>query len=177
MKYTIATLVISIVFLAGAISYCHAAEYYYNGSYTPPYSYGTPEGTVLHSLASRSLAMISNASRRGVDTSEAMRFQTEGDAAMHRGDLVRAAEDYGRAEEAVRVSEIERSQALDARRIAGRALNRARVNGTYNLGPAEIDFQHGNEALSTGDFITAQLYYAEARASLAVGTPNQVGLR
>ena len=94
MRYTIATLMVSILFLAGAISYCDAAEYY-NGSYAPPYTYGAPEGTALHSLASHSLARISYASRRGIDTSEAMRFQTEGDAAMHRGDLVRAAEDYG----------------------------------------------------------------------------------
>jgi hypothetical protein len=176
MRYTIVTIVIAMLFLAGVVSYCNAASYDYY-SYGSTYSYGTPANMTIHSLASRSLAMISHASRYGIDTARAMHYQTEGDEALHRGDFVRAAEECGRAEEAVRILEVERSQALDARRIAGRDLNRARVNGTYNVGPAEIDFQHGNEALSTGDYVTAQLYYAEARASLAVGAPNQLGLR
>ncbi len=179
MRYTIATVVIATLFISGAVSYSNAASYSYSYGYGPTYTYtySSPANVTIHSLASRSLAAISRASRYGIDTAEAMHFQSEGDEALHRGDFVRAAEEYGRAEEAIRVLEIERSQALDARRVADHALDRARVNGTYNIGPAEIDFQHGNEALTTADYVTAQLYYAEARASLAVGTPNQVGLR
>jgi hypothetical protein len=158
MKYAIATLIISVLFLAGAISYAQAEPYV-----------SVNLDTTAHSLASRSISSISRASRYGIDTTRAMRYQAEGDEALHRGDVVRAAEEWGRAEEAIRVLEAERRQALDARRIAQREMDRARRNGTYNLTPAEIDFQRGNEALANGDFVTAQLYYAEARASIAVG--------
>ncbi len=158
MRFAITTLIISILFLAGGLSYARAEQYV-----------SVNLDTTAHSLASRSIATISRASRYGIDTTRAMRYQAEGDEALHRGDLVRAAEEYGRAEEAIRVLEAERRQALDARRIARRELDRARRDGTYNLAPAEIDFQRGNEALANGDFVTAQLYYAEARASLAVG--------
>ncbi len=158
MKYASAALVISMFLIAGGISYCNAQSY---ASFDPD--------SAAQSLGSRSLAAISRANRYGVDTSRAMRYQAEGDEALHRGNVVRAAEDYGRAEEAIRVLETERKQALEERRTAQRDIDRARRNGTYNLGAAELDFQHGDEALQDGDYITAQMYFAEARASLAVG--------
>ena len=159
MKYAIAMLVVPIFFVTAGISYCNAQSY---AAFNPD--------SAAQSLGSRSLAAISRANRYGIDTSRAMRYQAEGDEALHRGNVVRAAEDYGRAEEAIRVLQTERQQAVQERRIDQRELDRARRLGTYNLAPAEIDFQHGLEALQDGDYITAQMYFAEARASLAVGS-------
>jgi len=110
--------------------------------------------------------MITRVSQHGVNADGALRYQAEGDQALRRGDLVRAAENYGRAEEAIGMADSDRIQAQSARARTRREIARARRRGT-DIAQAEIDNQRGDDALDDGDFVNAELYYAQARALLA----------
>jgi hypothetical protein len=66
---------------------------------------------------------------RGTAADRALWVQTEGDRALREGDVVRAAEDYGRVEEEVRYLRAERFRAIHARTLAHNGLERAWRDG------------------------------------------------
>jgi hypothetical protein len=155
MKHLIATVAIAVAFLVGVSSYCEAGEYV-AGDF----------GTGVQSLGSRTRAMITSVSGHGADVDRPLRYQAQGDQALRRGDLIRAAEDYGRAEEAISVLDTQRVQARNARARTLREIEHARRHGT-DIAQAEIEYQRGDQAMDNGDFVNAELHYAQARASLA----------
>jgi hypothetical protein len=110
-------------------------------------------------------AEITRLGIRNADTARALKFQSDGDQALRDNDPVRAAEDYGRAEEAVSVLERERISARDARTKIDNELRRAQRDDG-NVADAESYSRRGDQALETGNYHTAEVYYAEARAQL-----------
>jgi hypothetical protein len=110
--------------------------------------------------------MITRVSGHGADAGLPLRYQSDGDRALRHGDLIRAAEEYGRAEQAVSTLETQRIHAQNARTRAKEEISRARRDGS-NIAEAEIDYQRGDQSLDNGDFVNAELYYSRARASLA----------
>src|SRR5438132_9011622 len=88
-----------------------------------------PIEATVQSLGSRTRAEIAKVSQRGADTDRALRFQEEGDQALRRGELTRAAEEYGRAEEVVDTLNREHAIAVDERASAERELTKAHRAG------------------------------------------------
>jgi hypothetical protein len=121
----------------------------------------------LQSLGSRTRAEIARLSRRGADSDRALRFQAEGDKALRLGETVRAAEEYGRAEEAVDTLTREHTTAIDERDRAEREIARAHRAGV-SATRAETELDEGNRSLTTGNYADAQLHYEEARADVSV---------
>ncbi len=117
------------------------------------------------SLGARARAEITRLGIHNADTARALKFQSDGDQALRDNDPVRAAEDYGRAEEAVSVLERERVSARDARAKTDDDLRRAKDQG-IDVANAERYSTRGDQALETGNYHTAEVYYAEARAQL-----------
>ena len=117
-------------------------------------------------LGSKTRAEIAKVSQRGVDSDRALRFQEEGDQALRRGELTRAAEEYGRAEEVVDTLNREHAIAVDERASAERELTRAHRAGIPTA-RAEDELKEGNKALNDGAYIDAKIHYHEARATLA----------
>src|SRR5262249_55069869 len=122
------------------------------------------EATV-QSLSSGTRALITRESRPGVNTERSLRFQSRGDQAFRHGDLIRAAEEYGRAEEAATALDTERVHAESARSRTIREIKTARRKGT-DVAEAETKDQHGDQVLVDGDFVKAELFFAEARGSV-----------
>jgi hypothetical protein len=91
-------------------------------------------------------------------------LQAEGDQALRHGKLALAAEDYGRAREALSVLDRERSLAVEERSRAALDLQRALREGN-DIAWAAGKLSDGNRAFASGN-ITADLDYAEARADL-----------
>jgi hypothetical protein len=117
------------------------------------------------SLGARARAEITRLGIHNTDTARALKFQSDGDQALRDNDPVRASEDYGRAEEAVSVLDRERINARDARTKTDDELRRAQREGG-NIADAENYSTRGDQALETGNYHTAEVYYAEARAQL-----------
>jgi hypothetical protein len=122
----------------------------------------------VQSLGSKTRIEITRAGKSGADTDtdRALRFQTEGDQALRRHELVHAAEEYGRAEEALNALKRERANAVQAQTRAARELMRARRAGRV-AARAEDEIEKGNRALDNGDYVEAQIHYDDARAFLA----------
>jgi hypothetical protein len=121
--------------------------------------------TDVQSIGARTRAEITRVSDRGANVDRALRFQADGDQALRRGELALAAQDYGRAQETASVLDRERVQALDARSRANLDLERAQRTGD-DIAWAAAKMSNGNRALSDGDYVEAQLDFAEARADL-----------
>jgi hypothetical protein len=125
-----------------------------------------PIEATVQSLGSRTRAEIAKVSQRGADSDRALRFQEEGDQALRRGELIRAAEEYGRVEEIVDTLNREHTSAIKERARAEHELARARRAG-LPAARAEDELEEGNKALSDGDYADAQIHYHEARTILA----------
>ena len=121
-------------------------------------------------LGSRTRAEITRLSAHGADADRALRLQAEGDQALRRGDTVRAAEDYGRAEEAISVLDRERLHATNVRAQTHRELERTQRAGGVNMAQAESFNQKGDDAFDNGDYTDAEVYYAIARADATTRT-------
>jgi hypothetical protein len=119
----------------------------------------------VQALGSRTRTMITSASDRGSDVDQALRFQSLGDEALRDGELVRAAEEYGRAEELLLVLEHERIEAKDDRYRTMRDIDHARREG-FDVANADLAEQKGDRALDNGQFVDAEVYYAQARADV-----------
>jgi hypothetical protein len=157
MRRTLTILVISAIFILGLnFSYCTADQSAFADS-----------ERAVQSLGSRTRAMITRVSAQGGDADVPLRYQSEGDGALRHGDLIRAAEEYGRAEQAVSTLETQRVHAQNARALAQKEISRARRDGS-DIAQAEMNYQRGDQSLDDGDFVNAELYYARARASLEV---------
>jgi hypothetical protein len=126
------------------------------------------DATAAQELGSRTRRMIATISRHGTDMDSALHYQTEGDQALRSRDLVRAAEEYGRAEELIAVLEARRTRALQARLEMQKQIGRARRTGG-DVAQAEILNEKGDQAIENGDFTDAELYYGEARTALVAG--------
>lgn len=120
----------------------------------------------MQSLGSKTRAEIAKVSQRGADSDRALRFQDEGDQALRRGELARAAEEYGRVEEVVGTLNREHATAIDERARAEHELARAHRAGLPTA-RAEDEFEKGNKALNDGDYADAQIHYHQARTILA----------
>lgn len=120
----------------------------------------------MQSLGSKTRAEIAKVSQRGADSDRALRFQDEGDQALRRGELARAAEEYGRVEEVVGTLNREHATAIDERARAEHELARAHRAG-LPAARAEDEFEEGNKALNDGDYADAQIHYHQARTILA----------
>ena len=120
----------------------------------------------VQSLGSRTRAEIAKMSQHGVDSDRALRFQDEGDQALRRRELTRAAEEYGRVEEVIDTLNREHATAIKERARAEHELARARRAG-LPAARAEDELEEGNKALSDGDYADAQIHYHEARTILA----------
>jgi hypothetical protein len=118
------------------------------------------------SIAARTRTEISRLGVHNIDTDRALRMQSEGDRALRNNEPVRAAEYYGRAEEAAHVLDRESTTARDARDSTDRAISRAQRGGE-NVAQAESYKVRGDQALESGNYHTAEVYYAEARADLS----------
>jgi hypothetical protein len=95
----------------------------------------------------------------------ALSLQAQGDQALRRGELALAAEDYGRAREALSVLDRERVLALEERSRAASDLRRAERDGD-DITWAAAKLSEGNRAFDTANYVTADIDYAEARANL-----------
>jgi hypothetical protein len=125
-----------------------------------------PVEAAVQSLGSKTRAEIAKVSQRGADSDRALRFQDEGDQALRRGELARAAEEYGRVEEVVDTLNREHATAIDERARAEHELARAHRAG-LPAARAEDEFEEGNKALNDGDYADAQIHYHQARTILA----------
>lgn len=125
-----------------------------------------PVEAAIQSLGSRTRAAIAKVSQHGADSDRALRFQDEGDQALRRGELTRAAEEYGRAEEVVDTLNREHTAAVNERARAEDELARAH-RACLPAARAEDELEEGNKALSDGDYANAQIHYHEARTILA----------
>lgn len=85
---------------------------------------------------------------------------------MRRGELTRAAKEYGRAEEAIDTLNRQHYSAVDESSRAERELSRALRSGVPTV-RAEDEFADGNKALDGGDYEEARMHYLEARIALA----------
>jgi hypothetical protein len=120
-------------------------------------------------LGSRSRAEITKLGTHNADTDRAMRLQSAGDRYLRAGDVVHAAEDYGRVEEAVHVLDGERAAAERAQDRDHAAIQHAQHAGR-NVTQAESYSVRGDKALASGNYHEAETFYAEARADLAQTT-------
>jgi hypothetical protein len=119
----------------------------------------------VQAIGARTRAEITRISDLGVNVDRALRLQAEGDQALRRGELALAAEDYGRAREAVSVLDRERSLALEERSRVRLDLDRAQRHGD-DIAWAAAKVSDGNRAFASGNYVTADIDYAEARADL-----------
>jgi hypothetical protein len=119
----------------------------------------------VQSIGARSRAEITRVSDRGANVGRALSLQAEGDEALRRGEVALAAEDYGRAREALSVLDRERSLALGERSRANIDLQRAERGGE-DISWAAAKVSDGNRAFDSGNYVTAGMDYAEARADL-----------
>jgi hypothetical protein len=119
----------------------------------------------VQSIGSSVRAEITYASDHGANVSRPLRLQAEGDQALRRGELALASEDYGRAREAVSVLNRERSLAAVERTRAADDLQRAQREGD-DIAWAAAKMSDGNRAFATGNYVTSDIDYAEARADL-----------
>lgn len=122
----------------------------------------------VQSIGSSTRAEITRVGGHGANVGGALSLQAEGDQALRRGELALAAEDYGRAREAVSVLDRERSLAVAERTRASRDLQRAQRDGD-DIAWAAAKMSDGNRAFATGNYITSDIDYAEARADLIGG--------
>jgi hypothetical protein len=125
-----------------------------------------PVEAAVQSLGSKTRAAIAKVSQRGADSDRALRFQDEGDQALRRGELTRAAEEYSRAEAIVDTLNREHTTAMNERARAEDELARAHRVG-LPAARAEDELEEGNKALSDGDYANAQIHYHEACTILA----------
>ncbi|HJU11074.1 MAG TPA: hypothetical protein VJ728_09360 [Candidatus Binataceae bacterium] len=122
----------------------------------------------VQSIGAQTRAEISKAGDQGANVDRPLRLQADGDQALRRGELAIAAEDYGRAREAVSVLDRERSLAIAERSRASLDLDRAQREGD-DIAWAAARVSDGNHAFNTGNYVTADMDYAEARADLIGG--------
>jgi len=122
--------------------------------------------SAVQSLGSRTRSEIAKASEHGDDSDHALRLQEAGDRALRHGELARAAEEYGRAEEAIDSLDREQTAAVEERTRAERELAKARRSGVATA-RAEDELKEGNRYLDNGDYVDAQMHYHEARVNLA----------
>jgi hypothetical protein len=119
----------------------------------------------VQSIGARTRTEITRVGDRGANVGRALGLQAEGDQALRRGELALAAEDYGRAREAVSVLDRERLLAAEERSHAASDLQRAQRNGD-DIAWAAAKLSDGNQAFATGNYLTAGIDYAEARTDL-----------
>lgn len=119
----------------------------------------------VQSIGARTRAEITRVGDRGANVGRALSLQAAGDEALRRGELALAAEDYGRAREAISVLDRERSVALDERSRANIDLQRAERAGE-DISWAADKLSAGNRAFDSGNYVTAGMDFAEARADL-----------
>jgi hypothetical protein len=119
----------------------------------------------VQSIGARTRAEITRVGDRGANVGRALSLQAEGDEALRRGEVALAAEDYGRAREALSVLDRERSLALGERSRANIDLQRAERGGE-DISWAAAKVSDGNRAFDSGNYVTAGMDYAEARADL-----------
>jgi hypothetical protein len=119
----------------------------------------------VQSIGARTRAEITRVGDRGANVDRALSLQAEGDQALRRDELALAAEDYGRAREALSVLDRERSLAVEERSRAAVDLQHAQRDGDDKAWAA-TKLSDGNHAFSTGNYVTADIDYAEARADL-----------
>jgi hypothetical protein len=122
----------------------------------------------VESIGARTRAEITQIGNRGANVGRALRLQADGDQALRRGELALAAEDYGRAREALNVLDRERLLAVAERSRAALDLRRAERDGD-DIAWAAAKISDGNRALATGNYVTADMDYAAARADLLGG--------
>jgi hypothetical protein len=119
----------------------------------------------VQSIGARNRAEITRVGDRGANVGRALSLQAEGDEALRRGEVALAAQDYGRAREALSVLDRERSLALGERSRANIDLQRAERGGE-DISWAAAKVSDGNRAFDSGNYVTAGMDYAEARADL-----------
>jgi hypothetical protein len=119
----------------------------------------------VQSIGAGTRAEITRVSDHGANVGRALRLQAEGDQALRRGELALAAEDYGRAREAVSVLDRERTLATEERSRARIDLDRAQRAGD-DIAWAAARLSEGNRAFYDGNYVEADIDYAEARADL-----------
>jgi hypothetical protein len=120
----------------------------------------------VQSIGAGTRAEITLVGNRGANVSRALRLQSDGDQALRRGELAVAAEDYGRAREALSVLDRERRSAIEERSRARLDLERAQKAGDDIAWAAE-KISDGNHAFDNGNYVDADINYAEARTELA----------
>jgi hypothetical protein len=136
-----------------------------NYSYAQETPHQRAELSQVQALGTKSRAGIDQLGIHSVDINRALTLQTAGDRALRDGNVVVAAEDYGRVQEAVSVLKRERVHAEAARNKTLDDVHRAEQNGV-NVSQAKEYGGRGDQALNTGNFHTAEVYYAQARAEL-----------
>jgi len=119
----------------------------------------------VQSIGSSTRAEIARVGNHGANVGRALSLQAEGDQALRRGELALAAEDYGRAREALSVLDRERSLAVAERKRTASDLQRAQRDGD-DIAWAAAKVSDGNRAFATGNYVTAEIDYAEARTDL-----------
>jgi hypothetical protein len=119
----------------------------------------------VQSIGARTRSEITRLSDKGANVGRALSLQAEGDQALRRGELALAAEDYGRAREALNVLDRERLLAVEERSRAALDLRRAERAGD-DIAWAAAKVSEGNRAFATGNYVSADVDYAEARADL-----------
>jgi hypothetical protein len=157
MKFAILPIIAAVVLtLGGAFSIASAQSY---DDQAPGFR------AAVQAIGSRTRAEITRVGDRGANVDRALRLQAEGDQALRQGELAVAAEDYGRAREALSVLDRERALAVQGRSEANLDLERAQRDGD-DIAWAAQKMSNGNRALATGNYVTADIDYAEARADL-----------
>ena len=122
----------------------------------------------MQSIGAQTRGEITRVGDHGANVGRALSLQAEGDQALQRGELALAAEDYGRAREALSVRDSQRSLAIEERSRAALDLRRAERDGD-DIAWAAAKLSDGNHAFDTGNYVTADIDYAEARADLIGG--------
>jgi tetratricopeptide (TPR) repeat protein len=119
----------------------------------------------VQAIGARARAEITRVGNHGVNVDRALSWQAQGDQALRRGQLALAAEDYGRARESVSVLDRQRQLALTERSRAATDLERAQRHGD-DIAWAAAKLSDGNRAFASGNYVTADIDYAEARTDL-----------
>jgi hypothetical protein len=119
----------------------------------------------VQSIGANTRAEITRVGNHGANVSRALRLQSDGDQALRRGELAIAAEDYGRAREALSVLDRERKSAIEERSRARLELERAQKAGD-DIGWAAEKISDANRAFDAGNYVDAEIDFAEARADL-----------
>jgi hypothetical protein len=122
----------------------------------------------VQAIGAQTRAEITRSGDQGANVGRALSLQAEGDEALRRGELAHAAEDYGRAREVLYVLDRERTLAIEERSRASLDLQRAQREGD-DIAWAATKLSDGNRAFARGDYATAGIEFAEARADLIGG--------